>query len=91
MAGIDDGRRALHENPVGPRRGSLLVVALILGFSALLATTVTNALEAPVSLGTTESFAVLAGAGVTNTGPSVISGSLGTCPTPAITGFPPGT
>ena len=44
-----------------------------------------------MNLGTTESFAVLAGAGVTNTGPSIVSGDLGTCPTPAITGFPPGT
>ena len=79
------------KNRVGSRRGPLLLVGLILGVSGLVATTVTSALEAPVNLGTTESFAVLAGAGVTNTGPSVVSGSLGACPTPAITGFPPGT
>jgi hypothetical protein len=49
-----------------------------------------SAAEAKVDLGTATPFSVLAGAGVTNTGPSVLGGDLGTCPTPAITGFPPG-
>jgi hypothetical protein len=75
---------------VGSRRGPLLGIGLVLGLWALVTSSVTGAAEAPVALGTTESFAVLAGAGVTNTGPSVISGDLGACPTPAVTGFPPG-
>ncbi len=48
------------------------------------------AAQPPVGLGTTTSFAVLAGTTVTNTGPSVISGNLGVSPGTAVTGFPPG-
>jgi hypothetical protein len=43
-----------------------------------------------VGLGTDGSFAVLAGSTVTNTGPSVISGSVGLDPGSAVVGFPPG-
>jgi hypothetical protein len=88
--------RADHdEHNVFPRR---LAAGLIVGAIALMPTIVggvagtprASAAEASVNLGTAAPFAVLAGAGVTNTGPSVLGGDLGTCPTPAITGFPPG-
>ncbi|MGW0366790.1 ice-binding family protein [Streptomyces sp. NPDC002990] len=49
-----------------------------------------DALATPVPLGTATSFAVLAGAAVTNTGPSVITGDVGVHPGTSISGFPPG-
>jgi len=45
---------------------------------------------AQIPLGTSQSFAVLGGSAVSNTGPSVITGDLGTSPSLAVTGFPPG-
>jgi len=42
------------------------------------------------NLGAAASYAVLAAATVTNTGPSVVSGNLGVSPGTAVTGFPPG-
>ena len=41
----------------------------------------------PITLGTADNFAVLAGAGITNTGTTTISGDIGTFPTTTIVGF----
>jgi len=62
-------------------------VVLIAMGAAIFSTHNANAAQAPVGLGTAGSFAVLAGTGITNTGPTTISGDVGTFPTPAETGF----
>jgi hypothetical protein len=53
---------------------------------------IANAAELPVDLRTADSFAVLAGQGVTNTltGFTIIDGDLGTHPNASVTNFPPG-
>ena len=57
----------------------------------MFAVSLTAATLAPVSLGSAANFAVLAGATVTSTGASQVTGDLGVSPGTAVVGFPPGT
>ena len=61
----------------------------MLGLIAIVCT-VSPAWAQNVLLGTAGNFGVLAGSAVTNTGPTVVNGSVGVWPGTSITGFPPG-
>ncbi|WP_372515835.1 ice-binding family protein [Streptantibioticus silvisoli] len=78
-------RRAFHA-----WGASALVVSLAAAWAAFTPAGA-SAIGVAVPLGTTSSFAVLAGQSVTNTGPSVITGNVGVSPGTSVTGFPPGT
>lgn len=82
-------RTRVAAGPSSRRAGHRLVpfAAIGLGASLILAATSASAAEGPVDLGLADSFAILAGAGITNTGPTTVTGDIGTFPTPSQTGF----
>jgi len=60
----------------------MALATVLIGLSATL-----RAAAPPVDLGTAHDFAVLAGAGITFTGATTITGDIGSSPTPSITGL----
>jgi hypothetical protein len=68
-------------------RDALIGVAVFAVVTLLLVAIPIAAKAAPVNLATAQPFVVLGGAGVTNTGPSVLDGDLGVTPGTSLSGF----
>lgn len=62
------------------------IIAVVCSAVVLVGSGTANAAPTAVPLGTADSFAVLAGAGVTATGANTLNGDIGTFPTTSVTG-----
>lgn len=80
---FEDSRRAKRLRRNAATGVGLLAVAALI---ALTLARASGAAATAVPLATAGTFGVLAGAGITNTGPTVVNGDIGTFPTTSITG-----
>jgi hypothetical protein len=79
--------RAHHRRPARSARYGAAAAAALVAISATVLASAGSAQAAadPVPMGTAEPFAVLAGTGITSTGPTTINGDIGTHPNGAMT------
>ncbi|MEA3216641.1 MAG: hypothetical protein QOJ19_2797 [Acidimicrobiia bacterium] len=75
---------------VGRRMGVILIAFTTAAVVVLVGSFADAAIVPTVPLGTSANYSVLGASTVTNTGPSVLNGSVGVSPGSAVTGFPPG-
>src|SRR5450756_488648 len=80
MGGVDRPMKTLNQM----RHMPLLLLLLLVAMMAV--PTMSMAAQPPVNLGTTASFAILAGTTITNTGPTTINGDVGLHPGTAFPG-----
>ena len=82
-------RRRVVKNADIQKNGKPFAIAVAAATLGMLGVAPISGAEAQI-LGSAESFGVLGGSTVTNTGDSIVSGDVGVSPGSAITGFPPG-
>jgi hypothetical protein len=85
---MHESRSQMTLHSASARRSGVAVLAFGIGSSLLLAFAGSaGAVEPTVGLGAAGNYSVLAGSTVTNTGPSVLNGSLGVSPGSSLTGW----